>query len=51
MNKQLVDYAHEREDTVARELVVLAGLEDEVSHDVSHFAKPEGVEKIWPRID
>ena len=44
ITKQVVDYAHEREVTVEGELGVLAGVEDEVSHDVSHYTKPEEVE-------
>jgi fructose-bisphosphate aldolase class II len=44
LTRQVVDYAHEREVTVEGELGVLAGVEDEVSHDVSHFTKPEEVE-------
>ena len=44
LTRQVVDYAHEREVTVEGELGVLAGIEDEVSHEVSHFTKPEEVE-------
>jgi fructose-bisphosphate aldolase class II len=44
ITKQVVDYAHERDVTVEGELGVLAGVEDEVSHDVSHYTKPEEVE-------
>ncbi|MBW1901891.1 MAG: class II fructose-1,6-bisphosphate aldolase [Deltaproteobacteria bacterium] len=44
LTRQVVDYAHEREVTVEGELGVLAGVEDEVSHDVSHFTKQEEVE-------
>ena len=44
LTRQVVDYAHEREVTVEGELGVLAGVEDEVSHEVSHFTKPEEVE-------
>jgi fructose-bisphosphate aldolase class II len=46
LTKQVVDYAHEREVTVEGELGVLAGVEDEVSHDVSHYTKPEEVEEF-----
>jgi len=42
--RQVVDYAHRREVTVEGELGVLAGVEDEVSHKVSHYTKPEEVE-------
>ena len=44
LTRQVVDYAHDREVTVEGELGVLAGVEDEVSHEVSHFTKPEEVE-------
>ncbi|MGD1974013.1 MAG: class II fructose-1,6-bisphosphate aldolase [Desulfobacterales bacterium] len=44
LTKRVVDYAHEREVTVEGELGVLAGVEDDVSHDVSHYTKPEEVE-------
>ena len=44
LTHQVVDYAHEREVTVEGELGVLAGVEDEVSHEVSHYTKPEEVE-------
>jgi fructose-bisphosphate aldolase class II len=42
----VVDYAHEHEVTVEGELGVLAGVEDEVSHEVSHYTKPEEVEEF-----
>jgi fructose-bisphosphate aldolase class II len=44
LTRQVVDYAHEREVTVEGELGVLAGVEDEVSHEASHYTKPEEVE-------
>jgi fructose-bisphosphate aldolase class II len=44
ITKQVVAYAHDRDVTVEGELGVLAGVEDEVSHEVSHFTKPEEVE-------
>ena len=44
ITKQVVDYAHEWDVSVEGELGVLAGVEDEVSHDVSHYTKPEEVE-------
>lgn len=44
LTKQVVDYAHQRDVAVEGELGVLAGVEDEVSHEVSHFTKPEEVE-------
>jgi fructose-bisphosphate aldolase class II len=43
LTKQVVEYAHDREVTVEGELGVLAGVEDEVSHDISHYTKPEEV--------
>ena len=46
LTKRVVDYAHERDVTVEGELGVLAGVEDEVSHDVSHYTKPEEVEEF-----
>ena len=44
LTKQVVDYAHAKDVTVEGELGVLAGVEDEVSHDVSHYTEPEEVE-------
>jgi fructose-bisphosphate aldolase class II len=46
LTKQVVDYAHERDVTVEGELGVLAGVEDEVSSEVSHYTKPEEVEEF-----
>ena len=46
LTRQVVEYAHEREVTVEGELGVLAGIEDEVSHDVSHFTQPEEVKEF-----
>jgi len=46
LTRQVVEYAHERDVTVEGELGVLAGVEDKVSHEVSHFTKPEEVEKF-----
>ena len=46
LTKQVVEYAHERDVTVEGELGVLAGVEDEVSHEVSHYTKPEEVEEF-----
>jgi fructose-bisphosphate aldolase class II len=46
ITKQVVDYAHAREVTVEGELGVLAGVEDEVSHEVSHYTKPAEVEEF-----
>jgi fructose-bisphosphate aldolase class II len=44
LTQQVVAYAHERDVTVEGELGVLAGVEDEVSSEVSHYTKPEEVE-------
>jgi fructose-bisphosphate aldolase class II len=44
LTKQVVDYAHQRDVSVEGELGVLAGVEDNVSHEVSHYTKPEEVE-------
>ena len=46
LTRQVVDYAHEKDVTVEGELGVLAGVEDEVSHEVSHYTKPEEVEEF-----
>jgi len=46
LTRQVVEYAHAREVTVEGELGVLAGIEDEVSHDVSHFTQPEEVKEF-----
>ncbi|UCE51069.1 MAG: class II fructose-1,6-bisphosphate aldolase [Desulfobacterales bacterium] len=46
LTKQVVEYAHERDVTVEGELGVLAGIEDEVSSQISHFTKPEEVEEF-----
>ena len=46
LTRQVVEYAHEHDVTVEGELGVLAGMEDEVSHAVSHYTKPEEVEEF-----
>ena len=43
LTKQVVDYAHKYDVTVEAELGVLAGVEDEVSAEESHYTKPEEV--------
>ena len=40
---KMVEYAHQFDVTVEGELGVLAGVEDEVSSEVSHYTKPEEV--------
>ena len=44
--KQVVEYAHARDVSVEAELGVLAGIEDDVQHEVSHYTKPEEVEEF-----
>ncbi|MBR3513777.1 MAG: class II fructose-bisphosphate aldolase, partial [Bacteroidaceae bacterium] len=43
ITKQVVEYAHQHDVTVEAELGVLAGVEDEVASEVSHYTKPEEV--------
>ena len=43
LTKKVVEYAHQFDVTVEGELGVLAGVEDEVSSEVSHYTKPEEV--------
>lgn len=43
LTKKVVDYAHQFDVTVEGELGVLAGVEEEVSSEVSHYTKPEEV--------
>lgn len=43
LTKKVVEYAHAHDVSVEGELGVLAGIEDEVSHAVSHYTKPEEV--------
>jgi fructose-bisphosphate aldolase class II len=49
LTKKVVEYAHKHDVTVEGELGVLAGIEDEVSHEVSHYTKPEEVEDFVKR--
>jgi fructose-bisphosphate aldolase class II len=44
VTRQVVEYAHGLDVTVEGELGVLAGIEDEVSAEKSHYTKPEEVE-------
>ncbi|QWR77985.1 class II fructose-bisphosphate aldolase [Candidatus Magnetomonas plexicatena] len=44
LTKKVVEYAHANNVTVEGELGVLAGIEDDVSSEVSHYTKPEEVE-------
>ncbi|MBP6230042.1 MAG: class II fructose-1,6-bisphosphate aldolase [Paludibacteraceae bacterium] len=43
LTKQVVEYAHAHGVTVEGELGVLAGVEDDVSSEVSHYTRPEEV--------
>lgn len=43
LTRKVVEYAHAHDVTVEGELGVLAGIEDAVSHAVSHYTKPEEV--------
>ena len=44
LTKKVVEYAHQFDITVEGELGVLAGVEDEVASEVSHYTKPEEVQ-------
>ncbi len=44
LTKQVVEYAHAHDVTVEGELGVLAGVEDEVSAENSHYTQPDEVE-------
>jgi len=46
LTKKVVEYAHRYDVSVEAELGVLAGIEDEVSHEVSNYTKPEDVEEF-----
>ena len=46
VTKKVVEYAHKYDVTVEGELGVLAGIEDEVSHEKTHYTKPEEVEEF-----
>ena len=43
LTKKVVEYAHQHDVTVEAELGVLAGVEDEVQAEESHYTKPEEV--------
>ncbi len=43
LTKKVVEYAHQYDVTVEAELGVLAGVEDEVQSEESHYTKPEEV--------
>ena len=44
LTKKVVDYAHQYDVTVEGELGVLAGIEEEVSAEKSHYTNPDDVE-------
>jgi len=44
VTKKVVEYAHQRDVTVEGELGVLAGIEDEVQSEHSHYTNPDDVE-------
>ena len=44
VTKKVVEFAHQHDVTVEGELGVLAGIEDEVSSEMSHYTRPEEVE-------
>ena len=44
ITRQVVEYAHKYDVSVEGELGVLAGIEDEVSSEVTHYTRPEEVE-------
>lgn len=46
ISKKVVEYAHSKDVTVEAELGVLAGIEDEVSSEVTHYTKPAEVEEF-----
>lgn len=46
LTKKVVEYAHKYDVTVEGELGVLAGIEDEVNHEKTHYTKPEEVQEF-----
>ncbi len=46
LTSEVVEYAHSKGVTVEGELGVLAGVEDEVSSEESHYTRPEEVEEF-----
>ncbi len=49
LTKKVVDYAHQHDITVEGELGVLAGIEEEVQSEKTHYTKPEEVEEFVNR--
>ena len=46
LTKKVVEFAHQYDCSVEGELGVLAGIEDEVSHEASHYTDPDDVEEF-----
>ena len=51
LTKQVVEYAHKRDVTVEGELGVLAGIEEHVSSEKSHYTNPDDVEDFVKRTN
>ena len=49
ITKKVVDFAHQYDVTVEGELGVLAGVEDDVAAEKSHYTRPEDVEEFVKR--
>jgi fructose-bisphosphate aldolase class II len=49
LTRKVVEYARQLDVTVEGELGVLAGIEDDVKHEASHYTKPEQVEDFVSR--
>jgi fructose-bisphosphate aldolase, class II len=49
LTRKVVEFAHASDVSVEGELGVLAGIEDEVSHEKSHYTRPEEVEEFVSR--
>ena len=49
LTKKVVEYAHDHGVVVEGELGTLAGIEDEVSHEVGSYTRPEEVEEFVSR--
>jgi len=51
ITREVVKYAHKHDVTVEGELGVLAGIEEHVSSEVTHYTKPEEVEEFVKKTD
>jgi fructose-bisphosphate aldolase class II len=51
ISKQVVEYARARDVSVECELGVLKGKEDEVTHDVAHYTRPEEVQDFVSKTE